>query len=96
MIFINLFIDAVSRISTNKLSEYIGSKYDSFLKTANEYQVPDIASQYTNAIYDARDQISSRMNGPVLGTIKEAACQSYQLVRSCFIIWSRECFEFMK
>lgn len=95
-IILNVLVDAVSRISKNQLSEYIGSKYDSLLKTATEYRVPDIASQYTNAIYDVRDQISSRMNGPVLATIKEAAGQSYHLVRSYFFIWSRECFEFIK
>jgi hypothetical protein len=71
----------VSKLSANHLSEYMQSKYDVYSRTLNEFKVPDMASQYTNAIYNARDQIASRMNGPVLKTIKQVGDNSYQLVR---------------
>lgn len=85
IISIFLIEAAVSKLSGNHVSEYLKSKYDVYSRTLSEMEVPDMASQYTNAIYNARDQIASRMNGPVLKTIKQAGDQSYQLVRTiCF------------
>ncbi|XP_056009974.1 uncharacterized protein LOC125679922 [Ostrea edulis] len=81
---------AVSKLSGNHLSEYIKSKYNVYSRTLSELEVPDMASQYTNAIYNARDQIASRMNGPVLKTIKQAGDQSYELAKNAYKYWEVE------
>ncbi|XP_056021701.1 uncharacterized protein LOC130054813 [Ostrea edulis] len=81
---------AVSTLSGNHVSEYLKSKYDVYSRTLSEMEVPDMASQYTNAIYNARDQIASRMNGPVLKTIKQAGDQSYQLAKNAYKFWEVE------
>ena len=82
-----IHVDAVLRFSENHISEYIKSKYDLYSKSVRELSIPDMGSQYTNAIYNVRDQIASRMNGPMLKVIKEAGGQSYQLVGYARLIY---------
>ncbi|XP_061171948.1 uncharacterized protein LOC133181472, partial [Saccostrea echinata] len=86
----NKYHDAVSRLSGNHVSEYIKSKYDAYSTRLSDIRVPDMASQYTNAIYGVRDQIASRMNGPVLETIKDSGAQSYQLGYNAYKFWEVE------